>query len=126
MVASAITDKGVKTASDATFETMASNISSISSVYIGNVAQICPDTFYPSISCTVGKVYVVVISCPGTTNNSSLTGGATQLKKSTVYRSCSQGLYVHMYLLRATSSTVSFYAGCVSGNPCLSYYRIEV
>ena len=73
LVASAITDKGINTTADATFETMANNIANIQAVKTTAPKITIPnDTNYPSFSATVGKTYVVTIVAPGTANNSSL------------------------------------------------------
>lgn len=126
LVASAITDKGVTTAEDATFAVMADNIASISCVKIAEPSCSSPETNYPSFTAKKGKLYVVTIACPGVTNNSYLNSGADQLYKKTTYRSCGSGLYVHNYLVRATATTVTFYGACASGTyPNISWYQIE-
>ena len=81
-MASAITDKGVETASDATFETMAANINDISTANTSKTVNMsAPNTQSLSFSAKVDKRYIVVISDPGTENSCSLISGATQLTK---------------------------------------------
>lgn len=125
-MASAITDKGVETASDATFETMAANINDISTANTSKTVNMsAPNTQSLSFSAKVDKRYIVVISDPGTENSCSLISGATQLTKKTQYRSCSSGLYVHMFLVKATATTVTFNSSKSNSYACISWYQID-
>lgn len=126
LVASAITGKGVTTATDATFETMAANIENILAANTSKTVNMsAPNTQALSFSAEVNKIYIVVISDPGTENSCSLTSGATQLTKKTQYRSCNQGLYVHMFLVKATATTITFQSSKSNSYACISWYQID-
>jgi hypothetical protein len=122
LVASAITGKGVTTASDATFETMADNIGNIIGARQGEPNIQAPETTSPSFTAVINKLYVVTLAVQGVVNSCSLVSGATQIYKKTQYRSCGKGLYMHTFLVRATSTTVTF---SINVNPAITWYQID-
>lgn len=110
LVASAITGKGVTTASDATFETMANNITSITGLKLGNFKRSGERTAITSVSgLVVGKTYALCVLTTGE-SSSAMSGafksGFTVLKQAFV--SWAGGYSTHAFILKATATTATF------------------
>ena len=109
-MASALTDKGVETSSDATFETIANNIGSITDLKLGSFIRSGTNTPISSVSnLVVGKTYALCVMIDSE-SESAMSGvfisGFTVLKQA--YVTYAGGYSAHAFILRATAVKATF------------------
>lgn len=104
LVASAITGKGVTTASDATFETMANNIKNI--VTSASIKSCAAIGLRQSLTgAIVGAYYLVMVTSQDAF--STVTGGASVIARMNTDASTYSGWYMTLCIVKATSTTIT-------------------
>lgn len=91
-------------------------------VYAGNEAGTNKNTATIE-NLEIGKIYVVSLVHTSTSDSMQLKSGATQLWRKSVYKSCSTGAYITMFMIVPTTTSVVFGHSIASG---LSYIYAKI